>query len=79
MHVVASLLSAMGTPLDLAGNSIRIAASVGLAIFPDDASDQESLFVAADQDMYTKKTASRMAIPSGKPPATGMNRPGSQG
>lgn len=55
MHVGHSLLGLLNEPLQLAGHAVRIGASVGIAVFPEDASDMESLCIAADLRMYEAK------------------------
>ena len=51
-----ALLQLLIEPIKLGGeNTARISASVGVAIFPEDAYDPESLFIAADQRMYSSK------------------------
>jgi diguanylate cyclase (GGDEF)-like protein len=51
-----TLLQLLNEPIQLnGGNVARIGASVGVAIFPEDAHDPESLFIAADQRMYSSK------------------------
>jgi diguanylate cyclase (GGDEF)-like protein len=51
-----ALLDLLKEPIQLnAGKSAQIGASVGVALFPDDANDPESLFIAADQKMYKSK------------------------
>ncbi len=42
---------------------IRAGATIGLAIFPDDGRDVDSLIRAADQDMYRRKAATRTPDP----------------
>jgi diguanylate cyclase (GGDEF)-like protein len=46
-------------PITLAGRPVQVGASVGIAVFPDDAKDAESLRIAADLRMYTGKKAAR--------------------
>jgi diguanylate cyclase (GGDEF)-like protein len=46
-------------PLTVGENTLRVGASVGIAVFPDDASDAESLRIAADLRMYAGKNAAR--------------------
>jgi GGDEF domain-containing protein len=41
------------------GRDVRVAASIGIALFPEDASDAESLCIAADRRMYDIKRLSR--------------------
>jgi diguanylate cyclase (GGDEF)-like protein len=53
--VTKSLLQLLNEPLQLGDHRVRIGASVGIAIFPDDATDMESLCIAADSRMYEAK------------------------
>ncbi len=50
-----SLMQMLREPFELDKHTIRIGASVGIAIFPEDASDAESLCIAADLRMYAAK------------------------
>jgi len=50
-----SLLQLLKEPLMLENHAVRIGASFGIAIFPQDAQDMESLFIAADLRMYDEK------------------------
>lgn len=58
-HEAASVASALRQllemPLTVAGQSMQIGASIGLAVFPDDAQTPESLCIIADGRMYTAK------------------------
>jgi len=54
-YVGHSLIQLLKEPLQLDDHTLRIGASVGIAIFPDDAADMESLCVAADLRMYEYK------------------------
>ena len=54
-HLLIQLLK---KPLQLEGHTVQIGASVGIAVFPDDGADMESLCVAADMRMYDNKHAS---------------------
>jgi diguanylate cyclase (GGDEF)-like protein len=56
--VVQSLMQLLAEPIEIENNSVRIGASVGIAIFPDDAMDMESLCIVADRRMYSNKTGS---------------------
>jgi diguanylate cyclase len=60
--VAQSLLQLLESPLQIAENQVRVGASVGIAVFPDDASDLESLCIAADLKMYEAKNESRKAV-----------------
>jgi predicted signal transduction protein with EAL and GGDEF domain len=46
-------------PFELGEHTVRIGASVGIAVYPEDASELESLCVAADLRMYDAKNDSR--------------------
>ncbi len=52
-----SLLELLEHPMPLGERSVPIQASLGVAIFPDDAQDLESLCIAADMRMYDNKRA----------------------
>jgi diguanylate cyclase (GGDEF)-like protein len=54
-HVAMSLMSLLDQPLLIGENTVQIGASVGIAIFPEDAPDMESLCIAADLRMYNIK------------------------
>ncbi|MGO9775211.1 MAG: diguanylate cyclase domain-containing protein [Terracidiphilus sp.] len=54
-HVSHSLIELLEEPLQLDDHTVRIGASVGIAIYPDDAADMESLCIAADLRMYENK------------------------
>jgi diguanylate cyclase (GGDEF)-like protein/PAS domain S-box-containing protein len=56
-HVAAKIVAALATPFGL-GNpprDVQIGTSIGIAIYPGDASDAESLVKAADAGMYEAK------------------------
>lgn len=66
-HVCGSLVQLLGEPLQVEEHSVVVGASVGLAVFPDDATSFESLCIAADQRMYSDKHESRQichSVPS---------------
>ena len=50
-----SLQELLKQPLSLENRSVKIGASFGVAIFPDDAEDMEQLCIAADTRMYENK------------------------
>ncbi|MGA3264032.1 MAG: diguanylate cyclase [Terracidiphilus sp.] len=56
--VCHSLMKLLNEPLQLDKHAVRIGASVGIAVFPDDAHDMESLCIAADLRMYDAKHGS---------------------
>jgi diguanylate cyclase (GGDEF)-like protein len=64
LRIAAELMHSLGEPLRIGGHELRIGASVGAAIFPEDAEDSEAMFVAADCDMYAHKRDSHRKQPS---------------
>ncbi len=60
--VAHSLLEMLTDPIELEGHSVRIGASLGIAIFPDDARDIETLCVAADVRMYYNKRENALSL-----------------
>jgi diguanylate cyclase (GGDEF)-like protein len=59
MRVARTLMQLLDPPILLEKNTVHIGASVGIAIFPDDAGDAESLCIAPDLRMYASKRAAR--------------------
>jgi predicted signal transduction protein with EAL and GGDEF domain len=43
----------------VAGTEVRVGASIGVGVFPDDAADLDGLLRAADRRMYERKHAVR--------------------
>jgi diguanylate cyclase len=58
-RVAHSLIQLLSEPLELNGHTVRVGASVGIAVYPEDAFSAESLCVAADRRMYSDKNAAR--------------------
>lgn len=54
-RVGRSLMELLEAPLDLANHVVRVGASVGIAVFPQDALEMEPLCIAADLRMYHQK------------------------
>ena len=50
-----SLMQLLREPLQLGNYTVKIGASVGIAVFPEDAPDMESLCITADLRMYDNK------------------------
>jgi diguanylate cyclase (GGDEF)-like protein len=65
--VARSLIQLLKQPFDLEGHSVRIGASVGIAVFPEDASSSTALRIAADLRMYDRKFQSRTETPFAPP------------
>jgi diguanylate cyclase (GGDEF)-like protein len=58
-HVGASLIQLLSEPFEFEGRLVRVGASVGIAVYPEDALTAEALCIAADRRMYTDKNAGR--------------------
>ncbi len=58
-EVAQSLIENLDEPLEIDGRSIQIGASVGVAVYPDDAAEMEALCIAADMRMYDEKNVVR--------------------
>ncbi len=58
-HVAQSLLQNLNQPLTVEGHVVRVGASIGIAIYPEDAAEMESLCIAADLRMYDEKKLAR--------------------
>jgi diguanylate cyclase (GGDEF)-like protein len=54
-RVAHSLVALLDEPFFLEDRQIPIGASIGIALFPDDANDAEGLCIAADLQMYDYK------------------------
>ncbi len=59
--VVEKLREAIARPIDWNGRSIRMSASIGMALHPRDGSDAEELLRVADEAMYREKRGHRSA------------------
>jgi diguanylate cyclase (GGDEF)-like protein/PAS domain S-box-containing protein len=57
--IIRSLLARIATPVQLGDESVEVTASIGLALYPRDADNAESLLVRADQAMFAAKSAGR--------------------
>jgi EAL domain-containing protein (putative c-di-GMP-specific phosphodiesterase class I) len=58
-HMLARIMDLIAQPLKISGHDIRISASIGVTIYPDDNSDADSLLRHADQAMYLAKEKGR--------------------
>ena len=59
-EVVAKKIKlSLGAPYNLSGHDVRSSPSIGIALFPEDASDAEELLKHADEAMYMTKQAGR--------------------
>ena len=53
--VADALVSILAEPFQLAGKTIQVGASIGIAVYPQDADDAHALCIEADQRMYRTK------------------------
>jgi diguanylate cyclase (GGDEF)-like protein len=60
--VARTLLSALSQPLQLAGHECHTTASIGIAMFPDDGTDVQTLTKNADMAMYLAKEDGKNAF-----------------
>ena len=58
-RVADQILVTLSQPFELAGHSVRISASIGIAAFPENGSDDKQLLKSADSAMYQAKQAGR--------------------
>ncbi|WP_051448976.1 EAL domain-containing protein [Tolumonas lignilytica] len=57
--VAKRIISSLTMPYDLNGQQAHISASIGIACYPDDSSEMETLIRYADQAMYAAKSLGR--------------------
>lgn len=60
-RVGRSLIQLLHQPLQVGGHTVRVGASIGIAVFPEDAPTPEALRIAADLRMYKRKYEGRAA------------------
>jgi diguanylate cyclase (GGDEF)-like protein len=58
-RVARTLTQLLDEPFTFGELKVQVGASVGIAVFPDEAADAESLRIAADLRMYAGKNAAR--------------------
>lgn len=58
-YAVAKLMQSLAQPVPLRDTSIQISCSIGIAFFPDDGSDFDTLLRLSDIAMYSAKNAGR--------------------
>ncbi|KAB8042793.1 EAL domain-containing protein [Janthinobacterium aquaticum] len=61
VSVVEKIREAMRRPFDLQGHEATVTVSIGIAVYPDDAADADTLIQYADTAMYRAKEAGRDA------------------
>jgi diguanylate cyclase (GGDEF)-like protein len=62
MEVAIKILEAIRLPMNTQGMKLALSASIGIAVFPDNALNDESLLRCADLAMYQAKEAGRSSI-----------------
>jgi diguanylate cyclase (GGDEF)-like protein len=70
--VAISLSELIHEPFEAANQTIQIGASVGIAVFPEDAVNAEGLCIAADQRMYDFKFAAGHHPEAPRPPKSAI-------
>jgi diguanylate cyclase (GGDEF)-like protein/PAS domain S-box-containing protein len=60
--VAENLLDAILSPFKVEGHELKIGASIGISIFPENASDAEELMKQADSAMYAAKRAGKNRV-----------------
>jgi diguanylate cyclase (GGDEF)-like protein len=62
-RVAARIKRSLGKPYTLLGTEVAVNVSLGLSVFPDDASNEEDLIRAADAAMYVVKGTNHESAP----------------
>lgn len=58
--VADKIRNSISEPIIIEGNPVRIRASIGISIFPDDGSDEKQLLSKADHEMYLMKNGAKI-------------------
>lgn len=64
MSIAQGLLSELSGPMELAGQECRVTASIGVSVFPEDGTDEQTLMKNADLAMYQAKQEGKNDIRS---------------
>jgi diguanylate cyclase (GGDEF)-like protein len=59
--VAEKLIEILATPYEIKGEIVRVTASIGVALYPEHGSDDETLIKAADAALYAAKTSGKNA------------------
>ncbi len=62
LHHARRLRTAAAEPISVIDQTVRLAASVGIALYPQDASDGETLVRSADMAVYAAKVSGRASV-----------------
>jgi diguanylate cyclase (GGDEF)-like protein len=57
--IAERVLAALRVPIAIAGQAVHVSASIGIAVFPDNGTDQRTLLRHADAAMYHAKSSGR--------------------
>lgn len=57
--IAERVVEVLAQPVDAMGHALRASTSIGIALFPDDATDAQALMKSADAAMYTAKSRGR--------------------
>ena len=60
-RVAEKLIEVLAAPYQIKGEIVRVTASIGLALYPEHGSDDETLMKAADAALYVAKTSGKNA------------------
>ena len=60
--VAHKVLQEVSRPFEIAGREVRVSASIGVAIYPTDGGDRETLLTNADAAMYRAKQSGRSRV-----------------
>jgi len=71
-RVFTALIDLISRPMTLKGHSVQVGASMGIAFFPDDAQDAETLLKRADAAMYSAKSSGRNTFRFSASPTDGL-------
>lgn len=58
-RIAERVLGALASPIEAAGRTVRVGVSIGVAVYPDHASDPDGLLRASDEAMYEAKRSGR--------------------
>ena len=67
LQVANSLIQLLAAPIEAEGHFVQVGASIGIAVYPDDATSLEALCIAGDRKMYSDKHESQQPILSERP------------
>ncbi|HVL58840.1 MAG TPA: EAL domain-containing protein [Burkholderiaceae bacterium] len=73
--VAQRIIRLLGEPIELGGNELRVTASIGISVFPDDGAEPALLLRNADTSMYRAKDSGRNAFRSFSPEMGGSALP----